>query len=59
MYGNKSPVVTAAGVSELAAANPNVELIEVRDAGHMVFWDQPQSSLNALRRLLQIERSTH
>ena len=59
MYGSKSPVVTAAGVSELAAANPNVELIEVRDAGHMVFWDQLQSSLSALRRLLQTERSTH
>jgi N-formylmaleamate deformylase len=52
MYGSESPVVTAAGAAELAAANPAVELVEVKDAGHMVFWDQPQASLAVLRDLV-------
>jgi N-formylmaleamate deformylase len=52
IYGSESPVVTAAGAAELAAANPDAELIEVKDAGHMVFWDQPQASLAVLRDLV-------
>lgn len=54
MYGGQSPVVTAAGVAELAAANPGVEVVEVPDSGHMIFWDQPKKSLTALRRLVQL-----
>lgn len=52
IYGGQSPVVTAAGVAELAAANPSAELVEVHDAGHMVFWDQPQRALEILRRVM-------
>lgn len=52
IYGDQSPVVTAAGAEELAAANPGARLVEVPDAGHMVFWDQPQEALEAVRRVL-------
>lgn len=52
IYGSESLVVTAAGAAELAAANPDAELVEVKDAGHMVFWDQPQASLAVLRDLV-------
>jgi N-formylmaleamate deformylase len=54
MYGGQSPVVTAAGAAELAAANPGVQMVEVLDAGHMIFWDQPHTSLTALRDLIRL-----
>lgn len=54
MYGGQSPVVTAAGVAELTKTNPGIKVVEVPDAGHMVFWDQPQESLTLLRHLVQL-----
>jgi N-formylmaleamate deformylase len=52
VYGGDSPVVTAAGAAEAAEANPSAELVEVPDAGHMVFWDQPEAGLAVLREVL-------
>lgn len=52
VHGADSPVVTAAGVAEAAAANPAARIVEVPDAGHMVFWDQPAVALGLLRREL-------
>ncbi len=52
VYGGESPVVTAAGVAEAAAANPEAELVEVPGAGHMVFWDEPESARRLLREIL-------
>lgn len=37
--GAQSPVVTAGGARELAAANPGVPIVSVDGAGHMVPWD--------------------
>ncbi|MEV1295552.1 alpha/beta hydrolase [Pseudonocardia sp. NPDC049635] len=53
LFGADSPVVTAAGVTEIAAANPRAELVEVPDAGHMVFWDNPAGARRLLRTALQ------
>ncbi|MBB6350560.1 N-formylmaleamate deformylase [Nonomuraea muscovyensis] len=53
VYGADSPVVTAEGVTEAAAANPGARLLEVPAAGHMVFWDNPEAALEAVRAVLR------
>jgi N-formylmaleamate deformylase len=52
LYGAQSPVVTRAGATEAARANPAARLVEIPDAGHMVFWDNPGAALAALREAL-------
>jgi N-formylmaleamate deformylase len=52
LYGGASPVVTAAGAAEAAAANPAARLVEVPGAGHMVFWDEPGTARRLLREVL-------
>jgi N-formylmaleamate deformylase len=52
VHGGESPVVTAAGAAEAAAANPAARLVEVPGAGHMVFWDEPEAALRLLRKVL-------
>ncbi|WP_084704563.1 isochorismatase family protein [Phaeacidiphilus oryzae] len=53
LYGEESPVVTAAGAAEAAAANPAARVAGVPGAGHMVFWDEPGAGLAALREALE------
>lgn len=53
LYGADSPVVTADGAAEIAAANPRAELVTIPDAGHMVFWDNPDEALRLLRGALE------
>ncbi|MFI9451984.1 isochorismatase family protein [Amycolatopsis sp. NPDC052450] len=53
LYGGESPVVTAAGVAEAAECNPSAGLVEIPEAGHMVFWDRPDAALAALREVLR------
>ncbi|MFC4947870.1 alpha/beta fold hydrolase [Pseudonocardia sp. GCM10023141] len=53
VHGADSPVVTAAGVVEAAAANPAAGFVEIPDAGHMVFWDNPGAALALLRGVLE------
>jgi N-formylmaleamate deformylase len=52
VHGGESPVVTAAGAAEAAAANPGARLVEVPGAGHMVFWDEPEVALRLLREVV-------
>ncbi|WP_219413269.1 alpha/beta fold hydrolase [Pseudonocardia nigra] len=52
VYGGESPVVTAEGAAEAAAANPGARLVEVPGAGHMVFWDETAAALDTLRKIL-------
>jgi N-formylmaleamate deformylase len=52
LYGAQSPVVTQDGAVEAARANPAARLVEIPDAGHMVFWDNPGAALAALREAL-------
>lgn len=53
IHGAESPVVTAAAVEEAAAANPAARLVEIPDAGHMVFWDNPTAAMKTLREILR------
>ena len=52
LYGADSPVVTAEGAKEAEATNPAASLVEIPDAGHMVFWDNPRAALALLREAL-------
>lgn len=53
LYGGASPVVTADGAAEAAERNPAAELVEIPGAGHMIFWDEPEAALGALRDALR------
>jgi N-formylmaleamate deformylase len=52
LHGADSPVVTAAGVAEARAANAGATFVEIPDAGHMVFWDNPATALTLVRQAL-------
>jgi len=56
IHGAESPVVTPSNAQEAASAHPSAHLLEVPDAGHMVYWDNPVTALSvtrdALRKLL-------
>jgi N-formylmaleamate deformylase len=52
MRGGDSPVVTAQGAEEAAAANPSATQHCIPGAGHMVPWDQPQPFMAQLRTIL-------
>ncbi|HEY0576688.1 MAG TPA: alpha/beta hydrolase [Pseudonocardia sp.] len=52
IHGADSPVVTAAGVTEARAANPAAQFVQVPEAGHMVFWDNPTPARTLLRQSL-------
>ncbi|MGW0683856.1 alpha/beta fold hydrolase [Streptomyces sp. NPDC002754] len=53
LYGANSPVVTAEGAAEAAAANTAARMVRIPDAGHMVFWDNPAPALDLLRTALR------
>ncbi|MGH3309546.1 MAG: alpha/beta fold hydrolase [Streptomyces sp.] len=55
LYGEDSPVVTAAGREEAARTHPGARLTGIPDAGHMVFWDNPDPALGALRAALSAQ----
>lgn len=48
IYGEESPVVTAAGLAELKAANPDIPCYGVASAGHMVPWDNTEGFFELL-----------
>jgi N-formylmaleamate deformylase len=52
IYGGASPVVTADGAREAAAANPAATVHEVPGAGHMVPWDERDAFMAIVRPLL-------
>src|SRR5699024_104244 len=39
LYGEQSPVVTAEDVANLSRAHPDIDLVEIPSAGHMLPWD--------------------
>lgn len=53
VYGADSLVVTARGAQEAARSNVAARLVEIPDAGHMVFWDNPDAALEAVRDVLR------
>jgi N-formylmaleamate deformylase len=52
IHGADSPVVTADGVAHAQRTNPTAKTACVADAGHMVFWDNPDEALDAVRAAL-------
>ncbi|MEQ9692371.1 MAG: alpha/beta hydrolase [Bauldia litoralis] len=52
LYGADSPVVTAAGVADLAEANPDIPRIAIPEAGHMIPWDNFDGFFKELAPLL-------
>jgi N-formylmaleamate deformylase len=52
IYGGASPVVTADGAAEAAAANPSATVHAVAGAGHMIPWDEHAAFLAVARPLL-------
>lgn len=52
LYGADSPVVTASDAAEAARAHPRARFATIPGARHMVFWDNPDGALHALRTAL-------
>jgi N-formylmaleamate deformylase len=52
LHGADSPVVTAPDAAEAARVLPAATLIEIPDAGHMIFWDNPSVAIRVLRQTL-------
>lgn len=52
IYGGASPVVTAEGAAEVAAAHPAATVQAVPGAGHMIPWDEHAAFLAVVRPLL-------
>jgi len=52
VYGAQSPVMPGASLEEARRCNAGAQLAEVPDAGHMVFWDNPQEGLRTVRSAL-------
>jgi N-formylmaleamate deformylase len=58
LRGGRSPVVTDDGAAELAAARPDIPLVVVPAAGHMIPWDDRDGFLDATRAFLHGVRGT-
>jgi len=54
LFGGESAVVSVEAATRLAHQNPEPPIARVNAAGHMVFWDQPDYAVAALRK--QISR---
>lgn len=53
LHGEKSPVLKRDQAETFAAANPNVELVTIAEAGHSVAGDQPDAFVAATRTFLE------
>jgi N-formylmaleamate deformylase len=52
MYGAESPVVPAESVPEVKSTNPELEVVSVAGAGHMIPWDNGTDFLEQTRGFL-------
>lgn len=52
LYGDSSPVVTSEGVQEATRTHSAARIVPVPDAGHMIFWDNLEPSIAAVREAL-------
>ena len=53
VHGANSPVVPSAAVNDLRNARPDIDIVAVSDAGHMVPWDNLQGFLDAVTPYLR------
>ncbi|GAA5165713.1 alpha/beta hydrolase [Pseudonocardia eucalypti] len=49
IYGAQSPVVPPLAVTEARTTNPQATFVEVPNAAHMIFWDNPADAFPLLR----------
>ena len=47
LYGERSPVVLPSAVAESRTLNAKAEYVVIPEAGHMVFWDNPNAAIAA------------
>ena len=52
MYGADSPVVPAEAAAEVEATNPDLEMVSIAGAGHMIPWDNGTDFLEQTRGFL-------
>ena len=52
VYGAESPVVPAEAAAEVEATNPDLEMVSIAGAGHMIPWDNGPDFLTATRGFL-------
>jgi N-formylmaleamate deformylase len=52
MYGGDSPVVVSDAVEEVEATNPELDLVRIPGAGHMIPWDNGADFLAETRGFL-------
>lgn len=52
IYGGDSLMVTREAAADAARANPRAPVNAISGAGHMVFWDQEDTSIALLRRIV-------
>ncbi len=55
--GDRSPVVTQEGAEELRDLHPEIEIVSVPDAAHMIPWDNLPGFLDSIRGFLRKARS--
>jgi N-formylmaleamate deformylase len=53
MYGENSPVVPEAALAEIREARPDIEVVRIPAAGHMIPWDNSEDFLDETTRFLQ------
>jgi N-formylmaleamate deformylase len=56
VYGEESPVVTPAGLADVVAANPRAQVRGIRDAGHMIPWENLDDFLEVVTAFVAAER---
>jgi N-formylmaleamate deformylase len=52
LYGDRSPVVTAADAALLQQVNPRADVVAVADSGHMVPWDNLDQTVTEIAGFL-------
>lgn len=58
VVGARSPVVTQEGAEELRDLRPEIEIVSVPDAGHMIPWDNLPGFLDAIAGFLREHAGT-
>jgi N-formylmaleamate deformylase len=53
MYGGDSPVVPESALPEITETRPDVEVVRIPGAGHMIPWDNTADFLRETRRYLE------
>ena len=56
IYGQESPVITPEGLAEVVADNPEVQVVGIPGAGHMIPWENLPDFLAAVRSFVGVAK---